>query len=275
MKRFVRLAFDTAVRFNENDGWAHSSHIAMSMLLALFPFCIFSLSLAGVLSSELNAADLVDFIFGTWPDAVAEPIEREIAAVLVDSTTKSITLGALFAIFFASNGVDAIRMAIIGAYHQADPRPVWKARLVCVVFVICGGILLSLASLLTVVIPLYFDVVEQAAPSLYARFFATEPVRITATAVLLWFAMTACHLWLPGERRPLRRLLPGILLTIVLWILAAQGFAFYMRNIATYSVTYAGLAGVMAALVFMYLMAALFILGAELNGLLWRERESA
>ena len=47
---------------------------------------------------------------------------------------------------------------------------------------------------------------------------------------------------------------------------AAQFFGYYITEFATYSVTYAGLASVMAALIFLYLMAALFILGAEFNG---------
>jgi membrane protein len=269
MKRFWKALASAALQFNRNDGWAHSSHIALSLLMALFPFCIFSLSLAGQLSSNLNSSDLVTFVFGAWPDQIAEPIEREIEAVLASSDTTKMTVSGLFAIFFASNGVDAIRTAITGAYRETDPRPFWKARLLCVVFVILGSGLLIVAGALTVALPLYFYFVEVAAPSVYARVFSSEIIRGGIIVALLIFLLVAFHMWLPGLKRPLRSVMPGVFLTLVSWIICAQGFSIYIKNFATYSVTYAGLAGTIAALVFMYLMAALFIFGAEFNGELY------
>lgn len=270
MKRFWKAFAAAAKRFDNNDGWAHSSHIALSLLLALFPFCIFSLFLASQLSAGLNTEVLIEFVFGTWPDQIAEPIVREIGNVLAASGSQNLTFSALLAIFFASNGVDAIRTAITEAYRENDPRPFWKTRMLCVVFVVCGGLVLSVAGVVAVALPLYFQFVEVAAPNVYMRVFSIDGVRVTITVALLLFVLIAFHLWLPGVRRPLRSLMPGVLLTIVLWAVCAQGFAYYIKNFESYSVTYAGLSGLMAALVFMYLMAALFIFGAEFNGQLAR-----
>jgi membrane protein len=68
----------------------------------------------------------------------------------------------------------------------------------------------------------------------------------------------------------LARLWPGILLTLVLWILVASGFTFYLESFANYTATYAGLAGIMTALIFLYLMAVILIFGAEYNSALTR-----
>jgi len=81
-------------------------------------------------------------------------------------------------------------------------------------------------------------------------------------------AVTASHLWLPGHRHSLRQIWPGVILTLALWWGAAQAFAYYIARFSTYGATYAGLAGAMAALIFMYLMAAILIFGAEYNGAL-------
>jgi len=83
---------------------------------------------------------------------------------------------------------------------------------------------------------------------------------------LIVAAVTASHIWLPVERRSVRQLWPGILVTLVLWAVAAQGFAIYVDRFASYSATYAGLAGAMSALMFLYLVAAILIFGAEFNG---------
>lgn len=237
----------------------------MSLLLSLFPFSIFSLSLAGQISAQMDVRDISEFILGTWPDEFADPIEREILAVLEASDTTKLTISALLGVFFASNGVDAIRSAITGAYRETDPRPIWKTRLLCIVFVLIGSLVLVSAGLLTVLLPAYFNFLGDAAPVIYNQFFAIEPLRVTIAVGLLIFLLVACHLWLPGVKRGVAQVMPGVGFTILVWVLCAQGFAFYMSNFSSYSATYAGLAGVLGALVFMYLMAAIFILGAEFN----------
>ena len=112
------------VRFDAKNGWSKSSHIAMSMMLALFPFTIFALSLTQAVSAEFSAPDIVEFIYGTWPDSIAEPIEKEVRAVLKDSSVKAMTIGGLLTVFFASNGVDAVRQALTDAYREDEaPQP--------------------------------------------------------------------------------------------------------------------------------------------------------
>lgn len=261
-------------RFNTEYGWSRSSHVAMSMILALFPFCIFALSLAAQFGSGLDAHALTEFVFGTWPDEISGPITREVEAVLAQSSSRNLTIGALIAIFFASNGVDAVRIAITGAYREKETRPIWKVRLLCVVFVLVGALLLSVAGAVGVALPLYFQFVSDTAPDVYAALFSRDAVRLVITSALLIFAVCAAHMWLPGVPRPFRQILPGVILTFVLWVVSGLGFVSYLRAYASYSLTYAGLAGVMAALVFLYIMSAILVLGAEFNGRLARLRRA-
>ena len=63
-----------------------------------------------------------------------------------------------------------------------------------------------------------------------------------------------------------RRSLPGIVATLVLWLVAGDVFGRYLAEFAyTYVTYYAGLASAMIALVFLYLIASIFIYGGELN----------
>ena len=45
-----RIPLDAFLRFNEGDGWAIASHIALSTLTSLFPFLIVVTALAGLLA---------------------------------------------------------------------------------------------------------------------------------------------------------------------------------------------------------------------------------
>lgn len=268
----IPRAFWTALkRLNNNGGWIMSSHVAMSMMLALFPFVLFVVALAATLSQEIAVEDLIELVFGTWPDEIAGPVIAEVRAVLATADSKLLTVGGVLAIYFASNGVDAVREAMTRAYRDFDPRPFWRARLLCVVFVLLGGVLLLMVAAFGVAIPLYFQIFSEVVPVGWTVWATDERVTTLLTSFLLFLAVLACHVWLPGHRHSLSQIWPGVLVTIVLWILAGAGFSYYMARFASYTATYAGLAGAMAALIFLYLMAAILIFGAEFNGALIRQ----
>ncbi len=78
------------------------------------------------------------------------------------------------------------------------------------------------------------------------------------------------HFWLPDGRRRFLAILPGIVVTMLAWFISATVFATYLERFANYFSTYAGLASIMVALVFLYIVASIFIVGAELNAAIGR-----
>ena len=63
----IRIAADAVYAFGDDDGWALASHIALSALLALFPFLIVLTALAGFAGSKEVADSLALLLLGTWP----------------------------------------------------------------------------------------------------------------------------------------------------------------------------------------------------------------
>lgn len=264
----VRAAALALRRFGEKNGLVMSSHVAMSLMLALFPFILFVVALAGTLSQDLVTDDLIELVFGAWPDMVAEPIVAEVKAVLAGANTGVVTFGGLLALYFASNGVDAIRQAMSRAYHDVDDRPFWKARLLSVGLVIAGSAAMLAAMTFEVVLPVYANLVSEALPGQPPRWISPDRLQWIFVVALPAVGVLACHALLPARRHTLRQILPGVAVTLILWGALGWGFSIYIANFATYSATYAGLAGAMAALIFLYLDAAILILGAEFNGAL-------
>jgi len=99
--------------------------------------------------------------------------------------------------------------------------------------------------------------------------------RILIAALVLVIGLVFSHLWLPAGRRRLFDVIPGIGVTLVFWMAGALMFASYLQEFATYVSTYAGLASIMIALVFLYIIAAIFILGAEINAAILNARGRA
>ncbi|MEQ9695914.1 YihY/virulence factor BrkB family protein [Shimia sp. SDUM112013] len=268
---FFQALKDAPGRFFGKDGLKRASYVAFSMILAIFPFCILVLSVAVLFSTNQitqnygSLEDLLNVVFGSWPDEIARPIETEVRAVLQNSGRSTVTVGALLTLLLASNGFEAVREVLSEAYREDDPRPIWKKRLVAVAFAMGGAVFVTVSGVLGVLVPVYLAYVSDALPVLHLDLVTSEIMARLVTVGFLFFGLIAMHKWLPGLRWPVRSVLPGVLLTMVLWAVCASGFDYYIRTFSNYSMTYAGLAGVMTALIFMYLMSAVLVFGAEYN----------
>ena len=268
----IRVPIAAFQRFNDKGGWVMSSHVAMSMMMALFPFMLFLVALAGQIAQSIDVEQLIELTMGGWPDQVADPLARELRAATAKDTSSLISVGAVLALYFASNGVDAIRAAMTTAYREDDQRPFWKQRLISLIFVLAGSALVVIVATLGVALPIYLSFIDQALPWVYTLLFESQLMRLMIGGVIAVGVVMACHHWLPGKIGRKVQIWPGVVFTVVTWALVARGFSFYVANFASYSATYAGLAGAMVALIFLYLMAVILILGAEFNGALIRRR---
>ena len=74
MRRIWRIIYRSWLSFSDDDGWAIASHIALSALMALFPFLIVVTALAGAFGSQQLADEVARILFEAWPKEVAEPI---------------------------------------------------------------------------------------------------------------------------------------------------------------------------------------------------------
>ncbi len=253
------------VHFNDDDGWAMASHVALSTLLALFPFLIFATSLASFVGANAFADTAVHIIFDTWPKSIAEPISQQVLAVLTVNRSGLLTVSVLIAAFFASNGVEALRVSLNRAYRVHDGRSIFYKRAQSLGFVLIATIILMVISFLLVLAPLLTQLALKWLPRSADIISHLDNWRVVAAIAVLFFGLMVCHRWLPSGHRSFRAIVPGVLVTMVLWMVGASLFSLYLQSFSTYVATYAGLASIMIALIFLYIIAAIFILGAELN----------
>ena len=94
------------------------------------------------------------------------------------------------------------------------------------------------------------------------------------TSVLVVAALVVAHLFLPAGRPPWRALWPGIVGDARrVGRRRAGSSPSTSREFANYTATYAGLAGMVIAIFFLYVVALLMIFGAEFNAALQRLRD--
>ena len=269
---YFRSALTAYRQLNVNDGWAMASHVALSGLLAMFPFLIFLTAVASFLGTRQLSETAVSLLFDSLPAAVASPMAAEVHNVLTGQRGDLLTYGAVLALWFASSGVESLRVALNRAYEVRDERWFFITRLRALFFVFLGVVGLLTMAFLVVLGPAIWAVTALYLPDLGNLPWTVTVLRYLITFVLLFLVLVSTHLWLPIGRRRILDVLPGILLTLVAWLVAAAGFAYYLANFASYASTYAGFAGATIALVFLYFVALLFVAGGEYNAAVMKEK---
>ena len=269
-----RVLYDALRHFNTDDGWAMASHLAITALMALFPFLIFATTLASFLGAQAFSETAVHLVFDTWPEQIAAPISREVINVLTVQRTDLLTYGVLLAAFFASNGIEALRTSLNRAYRVSETRNFVYRRVQSLAFVLIATVGFLVISVMLVFAPLIARVA-------LAKFEWIEPYMGTITlwrfviaSVVIVLGLFAVHIWLPAGKRRIVNIVPGILFTLIAWLAGSTIFAAYLDNFSSYVTTYAGLASIMIAVVFLYIVSAIFILGGELNAAINRYFEA-
>src|SRR6202040_2166244 len=123
------IFMDAYWKFPAEDGWAISSHIALTTLTSLFPFLIFVTALASFLGSEDLSDEAAKLMFDAWPAIVANPISNEVHNVLTAPRGGLLTVGAVLALYFSSSAIEALRVGLNRAYELVETRPGGLLRL--------------------------------------------------------------------------------------------------------------------------------------------------
>jgi membrane protein len=273
MRRAFTVAIEAFYSFLEDDGWAIASYIALSTLMALFPFLILVTALAAYLGSRNLADEVANLLLDTWPSEVAAPIAAEAHRVLSTARGDVLTASAVSSVYFASSGVESLRIGLNRAYDAVETRSWILLRLESIAYVLVGALALLALAFLVVLAPLMFATALKYAPWLAPLESTFTFVRFAVATSVITLALVLVHEWLPAGHRRFREIAPGILATLIMWLAGGILFGRYLAEFAsTYVTYYAGLASVMMALVFLYLTASIFMYGGELNSAILRPR---
>jgi membrane protein len=273
--RYVfHVVMDAFYTFLADDGWAIASHIALSTLMALFPFLIVLTSLAGFFGSKELADQAAGIMLQVWPQQVADSLTVDIHDVLTTTRGDALTIGAVLAVYFASNGVESLRVALNRAYSVIEPRRWYWLRLESIGYTLIAAFTALALAFLIVLGPLMLEATRRHFPLIIEsneNFLNLSRYAIAITA--LTAALFILHAWLPAGRRSFLQILPGIIFTMAASLLSGVVFGQYLARFANNYVTmYAGLASVIIALVFLYFIAAIFVYGGELNAAIIKSR---
>src|SRR4051794_30345594 len=190
---------DAFYTFLADDGWAIASHIALSTLMALFPFLIVLTSLAAFFGSKDLADQAASLMLQVWPIQVADAISGQIHDVLTTTRGDALTIGLVLALYFASNGIESLRVALNRAYAVIEPRRWYWLRLESIGYTLIAAFTALAMAFMIVLGPLMLEAARRYVPLVIEtneNFLNLLRYGITVSALVV--ALFILHAWLPA-----------------------------------------------------------------------------
>ncbi len=253
-----------------DDCMGMAAQIAFYMLLAIFPFLLFLLSLISFLPIPDLTGQVLRILEAALPPEAYRLVADTVVSVLSVQRRELLGLGLAIALWSGSMGVGALITTINRAYNIRPRRslPAQKALAILLTLALSGIMLLS-----TVII-LFGPSVAHAIFQFFGlagdSYNFWTRLRVPLGFLLNLVALAMLYYFGPEARQQFRWIMPGAAVATALWLGASSLFRLFVRNFGSYELTYGSITAVIVLMVYLWISGLIFLLGAEINSLMKR-----
>src|SRR5690625_41096 len=148
MDQVKKFTFRLYKNIIETDVFGLAAQLAYFLLLSLFPFLLFLITLLGFL--PIDESIVIDTLADYLPDDVIQMIEVNLSELVNNQRGGLLSLSIIGTLWSASNGVNAIIKAFNRAYQVEEDRPFFIARIIAIALTIAMLLVIAIALLLPV-----------------------------------------------------------------------------------------------------------------------------
>ena len=278
MLRFFSHLRNAAVQALANDVFNTAKAAAYSGMLMFFPAM---LAITTLLAQVPEGTTLVGTIRGAFEQILpADSMELLQSYVLSRSFhSTQVVLSACSLGIFAGLG---LMLSLMEGFRRAYRLPAnhwsfWGRRLRALLLVPIALVPLSLATLM-VVFGRQIEAWRSESAAHELRFVVLLVWRLVRWSIALATSITvlaALYHYGTKRREHWLRVAPGAITGTVLWFPSTLAFGWYVTRMADYSMFYGSFGAGVATLIWLYITAISVLLGAELNGAMYRDRHES
>lgn len=269
MRRAASVAKASLIAFWHDQGTHHAGALTYYALMSLFPLLLLAVSLLGLLGDYPGTYNsIMDHLRPVVPANALSTVNGALKAALKDRGTAlaALLLGTFTAFYGATGYLEAARRAFNVVFRVRQGRSFVRRKLTDIASTI---VLLALVIVTVVLMFAPDDVVRKVVGGGVDSVWriARWPLALVIALVIFSFL----YLVTPDTPvRRLRRIAPGAVVGVVIWLLASAGFSEFLARFSNLNATYGSFAAVVVLLVWLWLTNVALFLGAEVNAELER-----
>jgi membrane protein len=269
--------------FFEHPMATYAAALAYRGLFGLFPFLLILVVLVGALgftdylnTAMDNASTQTYKYVPQQLEPVVEPAREQVQPLvgMLERAEKRaggdlLIFGVGIALWSVSAVARTLTEAFNVAYEVAETRNQWKQLALSVAF----GPILAVVVLVSVALMLIGPQLVGAVAELVGldELFVGlwGWLRFPVALFLLAVVLSVVYRFGPNASQRFRSVALGAALAVTLWAISSVAFAFYLANFANIGFAYGSIGVAVGLLLYLYLCAAVVLLGAELNAAIY------
>lgn len=255
-----------------------ASAIAYNFFLALIPLVLFLFTLIPYVTTSNFQGILLDLMNELIPSNIYSMVQSTIVEIISRPKSGLLSLGFLMAIYFATNGVDAILEGFNQSYHRIKTWPWWMQKFY-------AFLLMTVISFLGFISMLFLTSGKLIINTLGKYEIITGEVTIFLLHIVQWLIivgvllLSVSILYYFGQRRDKKRnyrfFSPGSILTTGLFIVGGLLLKLYFENFSNYNLLYGSIGSLIILLVWLFYNALIILIGFELDTSIRRSKDMA
>lgn len=264
VKVFIRNLSDDEIMDRANG-------VAFNFILAIFPAIIFLFTLIPYVSQyfpSINRDSILELL-QLMPQSMYEVASSTILDIVSNQRGGLLTLGFIFAMYLATNGMMALMRAFNACYKTVENRSGWKTRLIATGLTFNMTFVLFLAIILLVVGQFALDYVLTNLKDIVNLDDFTVHLllvlRFVVIFIVFFLAISTIYYFGPAIHYNWRFFSIGSFVGALLCIGVSYGFSYYITNFGTYNKVYGSIGVLIALMVWVQLITVVLLLGYEIN----------
>ncbi|MEO6903490.1 MAG: YihY/virulence factor BrkB family protein [Bacteroidia bacterium] len=247
-----------------------ASALAFSFFLALFPSIIFLFTLIPYIPINHFQDELFNLLKSLLPKAAFATTEETIVDILKTPRSGLLSFGFISALYFSTNGFNALIDAFNETYHQIETRSAFMQRLVSLLMVVITTLLLLVAIGLIVGAHFAFSILtDKDAIEYYLILFGQWIILLA-----LCFSFISLTYYLgPKNNKQWRLISAGSTLATILTIGTSILFSYYVNNFGNYNKLYGSIGTLIVIMLWLYINSIILLLGFDLNVSIYRAKK--
>lgn len=250
-------------RYKNHNIKVYSAQMAYFLLLSIFPFIVFIMSLASVMN--LNFEAFITDLQYRLPEGVAEIIDELIKNYIINNSISLLVASGSFALWSVSRSVKALMKSFNIAYGHEETRGFIRIWITAILVTLALIVLILVSIALPILGQGFFDYLGNFIhlPSNAYKVFSL--IRNAVTAALYVILILLIHRILPAGNLKGKEVIWGSVFSIVGWYAISIGFNYFSSMFTRYALVYGSLASFVILMVWMYFASTILIIGAEIN----------
>lgn len=240
--------------------------VAFNFTFAIFPTLIFVFTLIPYIPIENFNVKIMEFLQEVTPAKIYENAEGTVYDIINKPRGGLLSFGFIFALFLATNGMDAVIAAFNACYKTKESRNYIYRRFISLILTIVLALILFFAIAILIIGRYTIDtMVEWEILQTNHTYYLLFALKYLVIGLLFLLGVSVIYYWGPSIHKRWRFFSTGAIMATILCILVSIAYTFYLNNFGAYNRLYGSIGAMIGLMLWLYFISFIILFGFEWN----------